>query len=340
MRLQDLFGQEIAKEQLRRSLLEERISHAYLFSGPPGVGKKTAALAWAQALNCLYPVGGDACDACPACRKVANRTHPDVLHIVPEGESIHLEQVREVRRRVLYQPYEGQRLVVILSDGDRLTAEAANALLKSLEEPAPWAVFVLVSDRPQDLLPTIRSRCQPVNFRPLPRQVIASFLKDRGISEEQAGFLASLAGGSLARAEKLQADETARRALLARWQQAWRGSLLERLSLARELANRETEIALGAFLVWLRDLWVWQETGSRDLLRNPDLVTYLPGRMLSHAELGALRRCLVRAWQRLAQNAQKQLLWEEVLLGWPSASNGEGRSSSGNSGRCPVSQSR
>lgn len=340
MRLKDIYGQAMAKEQLRRSLARQQVSHAYLFAGPPGVGKKTAALAWAQALNCLAPVDDDACDACLTCLRIRNRNYPDVFWIEAGGESVKIEQVREIRQRALHPPYEGRYLVIILPQAENLTLEAANALLKLLEEPAPRTVFVLVSDRPQSLLPTVRSRCQAVNFYPLPRSQVASFLRDRGVAAQEAEWLASLAGGSLARALALLAEGTGRQRLLELWSAIWQRPRLVRLDLAAELAAQEGETVLGAFLDWLRDAWVWQVTSKRELLRNPDLPDHLPPDFPARQELARLRRLLVGAWRNMEQNAQRQLLWEVLLLDWPRAEAKEGSTRGGNGSRRPVQTSR
>lgn len=338
--MRDLYGQTVAKEQLRRSLARQQVSHAYLFGGPPGVGKKTAALAWAQALNCLNPADQDACDVCLACSKIKNRNHPDVLWVEAGGDSLKLEQVREIRQRAAYPPYEGRYLVIILLQAENLTLEAANALLKLLEEPAPKTVFVLVSDRPQNILPTVRSRCQAVNFRPLSRSLVVSFLRDRGAKAQEAEWLATLAGGSLTRALELLTGAANRRALLETWSRVWQGSRLELLNLAWALAEQEGETILNAFLDWLRDAWVWQETRQRELLHNPDLPDYLPPGLPARRELARLRRLLVGAWRNLEQNAQKQLLWEVLLLDWPRAVAEEGRTRSGKGSRRPVQAGR
>ncbi|MGB9886948.1 MAG: DNA polymerase III subunit delta' [Moorellales bacterium] len=336
MRLGALYGQTVVKEQLRRALVDGRVAHAYLFFGPAGVGKKTAALAWAQALNCTEPRAGEACERCPACLKIRARSHPDLLWIEPSGASLRLEQLQEVRRRALHGPYEGRYLVVALVQAELLTPEAANALLKLLEEPGERIVFVLVSDRAQDLLPTVRSRCQAVRFRPLPRPVLARFLVEQGLGEPQAQRLAALAGGSLERAKALAAGSFPQELVREVWSLLWEGSVRRRLEWAERFKDQDGREWLELFLDWTRDVWVWLKTGRSDLLHDPELPDRLPANLPPPRELAALGRRILQARRALEQNAQKQLLWEVVFLGWPRAAASEGRTRGGKSSRGPV----
>src|SRR5262249_24546682 len=135
-----------------------------IFAGPQGVGKRLTAVALAQALNCEQ--GG--CGACPVCARIARGVHADVLVVEPgDSGTIKVDQVREAIDRTAYRPFEGRRRVVIVDEADALVPEAQNALLRTLEEPPPASVFVLIPARPEMLLPTVRSRCQRLRFGPL-----------------------------------------------------------------------------------------------------------------------------------------------------------------------------
>jgi len=213
-------------------------------------------------------------------------------------------------------------------------------LLKLLEEPTAPMVFVLVSDRPEDLLPTIRSRCQTVRFGPLPRAAVLSFLADRGFEGPQAQWAAALAGGNLERAKKLVSGDPKRSVMLRIWSGVWQAPARQRLELAQEMKEWEGREVVETFLDWLRDAWVWQRTGRKDLLHHPDLPEHLPRRLPSPEKLAALRRRLVGARKALDQNVQRQLLWEVLLLRWPQIGLEEGRSGSGKDSRGPVPASR
>jgi DNA polymerase-3 subunit delta' len=191
-------GQARALDLIQRWLDAGRLPHALLFSGPDGVGKRLTALELAKALNCTGPAAGrDACDACPACRLVDRGAHPDIMAVAPDGRSLKIAQVREVERHVALSPYAGRRRVAVLDAAELMTLEAANAFLKTLEEPPSAAVLVLISSAPTSLLPTIRSRCQEVRFGPLADDVVAALLVEGGIDPAEAPRAAALGGGSL-----------------------------------------------------------------------------------------------------------------------------------------------
>jgi DNA polymerase-3 subunit delta' len=170
---QGLQGQERAIAQLRRSIERGRVPHAYLFSGPPGAPLVDAAIALAMALSCQrHPGAGEGCDGdpetmCSACAKIASAIHPDVVTLVREGAAqiVPIESVRnQVIARVGFPPHEGEMRVFIVEEATAMAPPAANALLKTLEEPPSRTMFVLCTTAPEQLLPTIRSRCQRVRF--------------------------------------------------------------------------------------------------------------------------------------------------------------------------------
>jgi DNA polymerase III subunit delta' len=237
----DIVGQEMAVALLTRAL-EQGASHAYLFSGPPGVGKSEAALAFAAGLACAD--GG--CGSCTTCRRVQAGLHPDVRVVAPEGNFIRLSQIagdekgeeKGVILDAVLRPYEvdSRSKVFIILEAESLTPEAANAFLKTLEEPPGHVHFVLVTDRPERMLPTIVSRCQVVEFAPVPTPVITGDLATRfGLPVGEAALLARVAGGDLSYARRLATSEDARRQ---------RDHLLD---IARDLPSAgllDTEIAL------------------------------------------------------------------------------------------------
>jgi DNA polymerase-3 subunit delta' len=155
---------------LARSVHRGMLPQSLIFSGPAGAGKRQTAVATAQAINCLSPHGEgesyDACGTCAACTRIAQGMHPDVVIVEPgDSGSIKIEPIREVIKAAGYRPFEGRRRVVIINEADAMAASPQNALLKILEEPPPSSVFILVTARPDMLLPTVQSRCQRVRFQ-------------------------------------------------------------------------------------------------------------------------------------------------------------------------------
>jgi DNA polymerase-3 subunit delta' len=217
-----IVGQQQAIAGLRRALERNRLPHAVLFHGAAGIGKATTAGILAQALNCAERGFVDACGACVSCRKVARGLHPDILWVAPQKGSIRLPQVsprkpdgpdaeppnEPIVSWIGYRPYEGRRRVVVIDNAHTMTPPAQNALLKTLEEPPPSSMLVLVTPAPGGLLPTIRSRCQPLRFQPLPPALLRQHLEEaRGLPPEEARLRAALAAGSLGRAIDLDLDE-------------------------------------------------------------------------------------------------------------------------------------
>ena len=196
-------GQDHAVGILRRSLAANRVAHAYLFEGIDGCGKTLTALSLVEALFCGSP---EPCGACLACRKMAKLQHPDLHLLEPEKGVIKIDRIREIQKELSLRPVEAPKKACIVSQADRMNQAAANAFLKTLEEPPGSAVLILLSDSPTALLPTILSRCQRLRFNPLPLEIVAGLLTARGVPPEQAQSAASLAGGSMEKALAIQQE--------------------------------------------------------------------------------------------------------------------------------------
>lgn len=207
MKFLELIGQEPAIGLIKNSIARNRLAHAYLFAGPDGVGKKTCAQIMARTLNCM---AGEA-EPCDACRSCTKEFHPDIHLIKPKGASLRIEQIRELQNSVAYKPYEGKWKIYILEDADKLTEAAANSLLKTLEEPPPVTVFILITSKIEKALSTIRSRCQQINFSPIGEEKILGFLERHypDAEIEKRELAATLAEGSIGRAASFLEDEDA-----------------------------------------------------------------------------------------------------------------------------------
>lgn len=263
MPLRDIIGQPRAVERLLVALRRHRLAHGYLFAGAEGTGRERAALALAQAVLCERQIDGDACGECGACRRVAAQTHPDLQLVLSEAElvrrgigkpegsarpsiEIRVEAVRELCRRLHLRTYEGAGRVGIVVGAHRLRVEAANALLKTLEEPAADTLLILIAPNPRAVLDTLRSRCQIVRFVPLVASVIAELLMTQhGVERVAARAAAERAEGSLARALELCQGDVGERIAAGRdyWAAAAAGHAGMLLDLAAEL-GRDRERAL------------------------------------------------------------------------------------------------
>jgi DNA polymerase III subunit delta' len=201
----ELAGQEAVVAQLQDALAGG-MTHAWLFTGPPGSGRSVAARAFAAALLCPY--GG--CGTCPSCKQVRAGTHADLLLVRPDGLSYGVRQTRELVLRAAGAPSGGRWLVVLFEDADRCTEQAANALLKAIEEPAPRTVWLLCAPSAEDLVTTIRSRCRVMTLRVPPSSSVAQVLVERdGIEPSRALDAARAAQGHIGRARRLATDSDA-----------------------------------------------------------------------------------------------------------------------------------
>lgn len=239
----DILGQEYAKKVLKNSLESGRLHHAYLFCGPSGVGKGLAAKIYVQALNC-HEFQGDGCTRCHDCRLIEDGTHPDVMQLLPAGQEFSIDQVRRIKRELSYKPVMGRRKVCILLEVERLTKEAANALLISLEEPPPEVTFIMSTTNPYSLLPTLLSRCQVIRFGPIPRVEVQRALVSWGISKEEASSIAVLAEGSLGRAkEYIQNNIAEKQEMVAGWlREIEGGGPLSVFDVAKQIISFKEEI--------------------------------------------------------------------------------------------------
>lgn len=207
----EVVGQPSAVAELRAAAENpSSMTHAWLFTGPPGSGRSVAARAFAAALQC--PQHG--CGTCTSCHTVMAGTHSDVREIVPEGLSISVKAMRTLVQQAARKPAMGRYQILVITDADRLTENAANALLKFVEEPPEQTIFLLCapSDHPEDVRVTIRSRCRAIALRiPSPSAIADVLVRRDGVEAEQARWAASVAGGHVGRARRLARDAEARK---------------------------------------------------------------------------------------------------------------------------------
>jgi DNA polymerase-3 subunit delta' len=291
-----VIGHDHVKQLLSRALRQGRLPPALLFTGPDGIGKKTLALAAGRALVCLRQ-DGDSCGACPACSRAERGIHPDLTLIEPATAAIKIEQVRDAVRAIADRPFEARARVVVIDDAHLMTEQAANALLKSLEEPPPTSHVFLVTAAPQALPATIRSRCQVLRMGALPARVLEAHLQAAvGLSSEEARLRASLSEGSLgaALAFESKAYRALREDLLALLEALPRWGPLERMAAAEKLEQEEdAALALTALRSLLRDAAALRTGVAPERLLNADAADRLAG--LAAGPLGERAALLAEA---------------------------------------------
>jgi len=201
MGFKDIIGHNKEIDMLKRAIGSGRPAHAYLFVGPDGIGKKLIALNFAKVFNCEEG-GLEPCDECPSCRKIDDGNHIDVQVFAPKGLSrqLKVEQVEQFISQVNFKPFEGNRKAFILCDADRANVSFQNKILKVLEEPPDETIIILVTSNPEGLLPTIRSRCQVMNFSPLSTDAVKGFLIANEFTSDEACLAASLSQGQIGKA--------------------------------------------------------------------------------------------------------------------------------------------
>ena len=318
MAFRTIVGQERAIRFLQQALESTRLAHAYLFYGPNGTGKKLTALQFTKALYCSTLVI-DACDTCVACRKVATGNHPDLLMRHLDGSAVGIDDIRTIQHRLSYRPYEHHRTTIILDGCETLTLPAANALLKTLEEPPESALIILLTCKKDALPLTILSRCQLVPFRPLPPSHIQIILERHGVDSATANIAAALAEGSLETytpadcATMLVNRHTAYTLL----QEVVQSKGISIFNQARQLAGRRAQCE--ALLHWLtllcRDLVMLHVAPSVPLY-NHDLRSelFLLTQRLSVERLLDTYTLIEKLRQYLTMNINSQLIFEHLLV--------------------------
>jgi DNA polymerase III subunit delta' len=318
-----IVGHAWAVDLLAQTVQAGRVSHAYLVLGPEQIGKTTLAKAFAQVLVCER-ADGLRCGVCRACRRVTEGRYPDVQIIAAEKNWIQIDQIRNLQIDAAVAPLEGKRKVFVLEEIERATAPAANALLKTLEEPPSHVVLVLTSNRRDMVLPTVLSRCQILGLRSLPVEEVAAALQNRwGVDEDQAALLARLSGGRLGwavgAATEPQVWQTRSKYLddlLTLTGEGYVGRLNYAEGLSR--TNDNVETALGLWTTWWRDVLLVQH-GQVEALMNLDRKSQLVQQAALYRPeqvQGALTD-LVQTLRRVRGNVNLRLALDVLLLRLP-----------------------
>ena len=292
-----IIGHHQILKQLYHAIASNRVAGAYLFVGVANVGKETVALNFAKSINCRTSDEG-ACGTCLSCRKADDGNHPDLQIIRPSGAWIKIDQIRELQKRIIYRPLEGVRKVYILTEAERMNLEAANCLLKTLEEPPADSILILLTTNLDALLPTIRSRCQIIPFHSLVISELAGHLVERfDIDESQALRVATTAGGAVGKSLTLLQDGASFEEEIPEIMIA--NNRLDAFRIAEKWTQQPE--ALDHLVTWYRDLVLLHQGAPVDLLTH-----------IHHAE--QLKQLTVRYSRLQLQSAIKAIFETKVLL--------------------------
>lgn len=281
MSFHDIYGHERQITILKKTMAQKRVGHAYLFSGVNAIGKRTLAGEFAKALNCEKADAlQDACGHCPSCSKIRHASHADVLFVKADGQFIRINAIREIQERMKFKPLEGRWRVVIIDEADKMNDHAANALLKTLEEPSASNILILISSRPYSMPATIISRCRHMRFNALPAMVVTRFLvEQKGMDQQKSSLLAGLSGGSIGRALELDEEDisTFRAEIMQRLMDAKKDDPLSLLNLAANCGQDKKNIKQGLDIVnsCFRDALIFKETRRSEMLINADKSSFI-----------------------------------------------------------------
>lgn len=323
MGFSELIGHSNQIETLRRALLNDRLHHAYLFLGPDGVGKRTLAMALAQAIHCSE-LQGDYCGRCVNCASIIHGNHADVRFIGPllGKKEIAIQQIRELERELRFRSFGGKQKIAIVDPVTLMNAAAQNALLKTLEEPPAKSLIILIAPNGGGLLPTVRSRCLRLSFAPLPCAEVAAFLQAKHrVKAEEAAFLAAMATGSIGVALSLDQEG------LIEKRKTWTemlGSLkpgdYQAAVVTAEALAATRNGALEFFKwaeSWYRDLLVYRVTRKSEELVNLDMLAQIEQQAAASKVENSLAAMagIADAAAGIQRNLNRRMVLEKLLFG-------------------------
>ena len=328
----DILGHEWAADMLRQQITSGRLRHAYLLTGPQGIGRRTMALRLAQAANCSNPPEpGVPCGVCRTCKQIERMQQPDltIIQSEAEGESLKVDQVRDLQRTLTLAPYESAYRVALLLRFEEATEGAQNALLKTLEEPNPRVILLVTADDPDNLLPTIVSRCELLRLRPMPLDVLEKILTERkGLEQDRARLIAHVAGGRPGYAFRLAENNelwSARDAWVNDFfamlssNKRMRLTYSESKSRGRERAEAKFDLrdGLSQWLSLWRDVLLVKTNSGVPLtnIDREDEIGQMAGNISEQQAAGLVRR-LEHCFARISV-ANLQLMLDNLLVEWP-----------------------
>ena len=325
MSFNDIIGQERAIKILTKSLKKNKVSSSYIFVGSEGTGKKLTAIEFAKAVNCLnLSKDSEACEDCQSCSEISKQCSPDLKIIEPIKNSIKIEQIREMRKEIGLKPFKNKKKIYIIDKAEKMTLEASNCLLKTIEEPPYYAIIILICSRIDPILPTIVSRCQIINFGLITSIKIKelSLSKIKNIEKEKAEIISKLAQGSIGKAFKLLTDKEyfIRRETLLNYLSTivpgkYSNDFFEKVEKIILEIDKIEEI-LEIIKLWYRDILIIKKTGKQKYIVNCDKVEMLgkKSQVYSQKMLIDILNYLELAEEYLTKNVNKRLILERLYM--------------------------
>ena len=312
-----MIGHALITEQLQKQLSQNAISHAYLFTGISGIGKKKMALDFAKRILCQSQEAP--CGYCPACKQIDLGIYPD-LQVIGSETSIKIAQVREMIGSLGIKPYSGEKRIIIIDDAANMTIEAQNSLLKSLEEPFSYNLFILLTQKPDGLLPTIRSRCQIYHFKALAQTEVAEILKgETDFSETEIETVLNQAGGSVEKALYLLNNPDIlkdRVELLREFYSLLKGDLLKVFSLSENMGSDKTKSLenLNFLIHWFYEVSLCKQGFDLPKGQEPGNVHQAFVKILKSEKIDQIIKTLFEMMDRIQYNVNLNLQWEKTLI--------------------------
>lgn len=318
MTFDSIIGHKQQKNILLRAISSQHVAHAYLFEGPDGIGKRMMALAFARAILCN---NGTSCGKCTSCLKVNHDNHPDIHFLTADGAALKIDQIRALQQELSLRPLEGNCKFGLIDGAEHFTNGAANALLKTLEEPQPGTMIILLTNHPDKLLPTIRSRCQRLPFSRLPKQQLATMLAQKlDLNDTEATVLAALSEGSFKKAlgQNRELFLEKRGKLIQSLSALSAGSTIPTFSFADELELEKESLSdiLDIFQSFYRDLLLLKHNRPEEELVNLDLLEILQRQknLTTTASILIQLKALESARFHLQRNVNRRLALEVMLM--------------------------
>lgn len=314
----EVLGQEFITDAFKKAFNNNKVSHAYIITGPDGIGKSIMAMFMASTILCKGK--NKPCTKCDACIKITHENHPDVKMISLKGKSIGVDNIRDLIDEIYTKPYEGDKKVVIIKNSDSITVQGQNAILKTLEEPSKDTTIIMLAENINAILQTIQSRCQILRLGRIPKDKIKDYLLGQGVDERKAATAANLSDGIVGNGLKILDEKfiKLRREVIDKAIELVGSNTLEILkSVDFFISNKEKiDTVFDILTTWYRDIIMLKLLKDRNLLMNIDYYDLLveESQKLSYNRLDSIINIINSSREKIKENVNYQLTIEVMLL--------------------------